>query len=139
MKTRLLIALLTAGVLFLTSGVYQAQTPVVLHEKKAISIDTVVLLKLFTGKHNGDKNYLHWVIAKGNIDGLYVLYRSCDGVGFELVGSRKGIGIPVRMDVGHYMIDDCPYPGINYYKLVYTTTDGSLSFSSEVININIDL
>jgi len=117
----------------LTSTAFYAQTSTAMHDKATLNKDTVVSLKLFTAKYRGGKSYLHWVITKGNIDGSYVVYRSGDGISFEIFRFVEGIGAAVCIDISHYIIDDCPYQGANYYKLLYVV-EGTPTFSSDVIN-----
>jgi hypothetical protein len=120
----------------LSSPVLYAQTSIVFNNKTATNKGKIVPVKLFTAKYRGGKSYLHWVIAKGSIDGFYAVYRSGDGISFDLFGFVEGLGSSVCMDISHYIIDDCPNQGTNYYKLLYIL-EGTPAFSSDVINVEL--
>lgn len=79
-----------------------AQKITISHEDNDVefSEDTVAQLKLFTGICREGKIYLHWDIANQHSDGVYIIYNSTDGENYSLAGQKKGIGVPISLEIG---------------------------------------
>jgi hypothetical protein len=74
--------------------------------------------------YNTGKVYLNWV-AKGNShDCIYVVERSIDGVEFEPVGLKEGIGSP--LELLYSWVDTKPVSGTAHYRIKQIDGDGKL-------------
>lgn len=74
--------------------------------------------------YNSGKVYLNWV-AKGNSnDCIYVIERSADGVEFEPVGLKEGIGSP--LELLYSWVDTKPVAGNCQYRIKQIDNDGKL-------------
>jgi hypothetical protein len=74
--------------------------------------------------YNTGKVYINWV-AKGNsTDCIYVVERSVDGVEFEPVGLKEGIGSP--LELLYSWVDTKPVSGTAHYRIKQIDGDGKL-------------
>ena len=73
---------------------------------------------------NTGKVYLNWV-AKGNSnDCIYVIERSADGVEYEPVGLKEGIGSP--LELLYSWVDTKPVSGTTQYRIKQIDNEGRL-------------
>lgn len=97
-----------------------AQKESVVGNEWQLSSDTAAKLGSFTGRYLAGKVYLKWTIAGQQQDGIYLIYRSIDGVNYENIGSKQGIGVPISKDIAYYFTDDKFFvSGTKYYRLVH--------------------
>ena len=67
---------------------------------------------------------LTWVTASENNNDFFTLLRSKDGQDFEAIGQVAGAGNSTAAITYSY-VDERPYQGLSYYKLVQTDFDGT--------------
>ena len=72
---------------------------------------------------NTGKVYLNWV-AKGNsTDCIYVIERSADGIEYEPVGLKEGIGSP--LELLYSWVDTKPVTGTTQYRIKQIDNEGN--------------
>lgn len=103
-----------------------------------LSKDTSAVLSSFKSTVYSNKVYLKWTVKNQSEDGMYVIYRSADGVNFENIGTRHGIGVPISNDVAYYFIDKNPGPENNIYKLLFIA-ENKTYFMSNKISVRMDV
>jgi hypothetical protein len=138
MKKTILLPLAFAALLF-SAGKSNAQTVSILYNGHDISFskDTCAQLTLFTGRYCEGKNYLHWDVTNQECGGVYIIYRSCDGKSYEILGHKQGIGVPISSPIAYYFQDVHPLSGNNYYVLVHVGENKSY-MKSEKISITVN-
>ena len=107
--------------LFLFSGMLEqlaAQNLQVRSNGKDLAKDTVAFLTSFSGKFVSGKTYLKWTVANERNDGLYLVYRSEDGIKYQLMGSKPGIGVPISKDMAYYFVDEVPVSEKSFYRVI---------------------
>ncbi len=91
--------------------------------------DTIAQFKVFTVKNLEGKNYLHWKVSDQHNDGVYLIYRSFDGIHYSVAGQKKGVGVPASLDIAYYFTDETAEHRVAYYKLVHISSDNSVLYS----------
>ena len=134
-KIRLSLALVL-GISFLSANaqtitINNNGTPIVLAK------DTQAKMILFTAKYLEGKTYLHWDVAAQKDNGVYIIYRSTDGESYEVIGSKRGVGVQVCFPVAYYYRDEKPVDGRSYYKVIHYGMDKTY-LSSVTVEVNID-
>lgn len=133
MKTYLLFFIVVLQAILL--GDVRGQNLSVSANSQALIKDTVPRISSFTGTYNSGKVYLKWSIANQHEDGIYLVYRSADGVDYENIGSKQGIGVPISKEISYYFSDTDPLAGTSHYRIVHIS--GSKKFlNSDKINVD---
>ena len=114
-KILFLVLILSAAMPDITS----AQALSVQVEGEQFVNDTNATITSFSGKQNSGKIYLKWTVVNQHSDGLYLVYRSTDGVNFENIGNKPGVGVPISKEMTYYFMDNTPVLGTAYYKIVH--------------------
>jgi len=83
-----------------------------------------VELVLFTGEHKDRSNILYWSTASEHNNDYFTIEKSIDGVIFTVLGNVQGAGNSFET-LYYTLIDDNPYQGVNYYRLIQTDYDGT--------------
>ncbi len=78
---------------------------------------------------------LDWLTQSEINNDYYTVERSKDGQLFEVVGLVNGAGNSSKIN-SYNMVDDDPYNGTSYYRLMQTDYDGSSTYS-RLVNVNI--
>ena len=73
---------------------------------------------------NSGKVYLNWVSKANSEDCIYVIERSIDGVEFEPVGLKEGIGSSVELL--YSWVDTKPVNGTSQYRIKQVNDQGNL-------------
>lgn len=73
---------------------------------------------------NSGKVYLNWVAKSNSTDCIYVIERSVDGVEFEPVGLKEGIGSP--LELLYSWVDSKPIAGTAHYRIKQINNEGTL-------------
>ncbi len=73
---------------------------------------------------NTGKVYLNWVAKANSNDCIYVIERSADGVEFEPVGLKEGIGSP--LELLYSWVDTKPVAGTIHYRIKQIDNEGRL-------------
>ena len=94
--------------------------------------DTVAKLTSFSGKYQKGKTYLKWTAANQHVDGLYLIYRSADGVNYENIGNKQGIGVQISKEIAYYFIDKDPVFGTAHYKIVHVGNNSTCMHSEKI-------
>jgi hypothetical protein len=114
------IRLLIAAFFLLTAfGKINAQTLLAEANGKQLLNDSTAKLTAFSAKYNTGKVYLKWTVMNQREDGLYLVYRSADGINFENIGSKPGIGVPISKEIAYYFTDNAPVSGSVQYKIIH--------------------
>lgn len=74
--------------------------------------------------YNSGKIYLNWIAKSNSIDCIYVVERSQDGIEFEPVGLKEGIGSPIELL--YSWVDTKPSNGKVQYRVKQINNDGNL-------------
>jgi hypothetical protein len=83
----------------------------------------------FTAKPLNKKHaIIEWVTATELNNDFFTLERSKDGVTFEPIGIIDGAGTS-NTTLNYHFIDEEPYGGLSYYRLMQTDFDGKTSYS----------
>ena len=85
----------------------------------------------FAGTKEESRVKLNWRTGSEINSSHYLVYRSKDGIEFELVGRVKSSN-SVAGDA-YYLYDKQPYNGINYYRLTSVDFDGSSENSGIIV------
>lgn len=94
--------------------------------------DTISNLVAFSGKYNSGKVYLKWIVENQHSDGLYLMYRSHDGVQYEYIGNQNGIGVPISNQLAYYLIDENPGANATYFKLLHISKNNTYMLSEKI-------
>ncbi|MBI4945243.1 MAG: hypothetical protein HY840_02445 [Bacteroidetes bacterium] len=134
MKTNkvLIAALIT---LFFAANV-NAQLTVSIEQnghKILLKQDTSSELTAFSGKYNSGNIYLNWKITNLHKDGVFLIYRSDDGINYEVIGKKQGIGVPNSIAISYYFTDAHPTEGGMYYKLLLVEKNNDYLMSDKII------
>ncbi|MCS6929199.1 MAG: T9SS type A sorting domain-containing protein [Saprospiraceae bacterium] len=82
----------------------------------------------FEARYTGKSTYLHWSTATEYNSAYFEVERGGPGARFEAIGRVQAAGYAVEPN--RYEFNDLsPLPGVNYYRLRMTDTDGSFSYS----------
>lgn len=109
------------------ASISQAGTEIILKN------DTAVQMRSFDGKYMNGKVYLRWVVARQTSDGIYVVYRSFNGVDYEFLGYKNGIGVPTPCDIAYFFVDELPGPEYMYYKFIHVGNNKKFQSSEKII------
>ena len=149
MKTTKLTLMAFTAMLFVSQQLSAQMTPTLAMEQGTainhiindweieVPKDTVAQFKLFTGKHCEGKTYLNWNVANQSNDGRYVIYRSSDGEHYEVIGLRKGIGVPFSQPIAYYFTDESPCDGTATYKIIHFGMNKCFLIS-DMVNVTIN-
>lgn len=93
----------------------------------------------FTGSLQRDlKTKLQWQTSAEQNNAYYTIQRSQDAIQFEEIGtiqSKANQGNSVQMLIYEFM-DNKPFAGRNYYRLLQTDLDGKTTANNQLIEIN---
>lgn len=84
--------------------------------------------------YNSGKVYLNWVVRPNSDDCIYVIERSSDGVEYEPVGLKEGIGSP--LELLYSWVDTKPVAGNISYRIKQINNEGKLVASADPKQIN---
>lgn len=84
--------------------------------------------------YNSGKVYLNWVVRPNSDDCIYVIERSQDGVEFEPVGLKEGIGSP--LELLYSWVDTKPLSGNIQYRIKQINNEGKLVASADPKSVN---
>ena len=84
--------------------------------------------------YNSGKVYLNWVVRANSDDCIYVIERSQDGVEFEPVGLKEGIGSP--LELLYSWVDTKPVAGNIQYRIKQINNEGKLVASADPKNVS---
>lgn len=84
--------------------------------------------------YNSGKVYLNWVVKSNSDDCIYVIERSKDGVEFEPVGLKEGIGSP--LELLYSWVDTKPAGGTVHYRIKQINNEGRLVAAADPKSIN---
>ena len=79
--------------------------------------------------YNSGKVYLNWVVRSNSDDCIYVVERSVDGIEFEPVGLKEGIGSP--LELLYSWVDTKPMTGTVQYRIKQINDEGHLVASAD--------
>ncbi len=88
----------------------------------------------YTTVYNSGKVFLNWSASNEQADCVYIIERSPDGVEFESIGVKEGIGTDVELF--YSWMDNTPLEGFSYYRVKKITRDGTQFFSATNTIIN---
>ncbi|MFM8432615.1 MAG: hypothetical protein ACKOA1_07455, partial [Bacteroidota bacterium] len=83
---------------------------------------------------NAGKVYVNWVSKSNSVDCIYVIERSSDGLEFEPVGLKEGIGSP--MELLYSWVDVKPISGTSHYRIKQINDQGILVAQAESEQVN---
>lgn len=93
-----------------------------------------ISLTSFTAKAVDKNILLNWETASEQDNDYFEVLRSADGKKFTIVGKVDGAGNSSSVK-NYSLVDENPFAGTNYYKLVQHDFDGKTS-ESDVISVN---
>ncbi|MBI4944914.1 MAG: hypothetical protein HY840_00775 [Bacteroidetes bacterium] len=76
--------------------------------------------------------YLVWQVQHMRHRGGFILYRSNDGVNFNIIGTKSVSEITGDLVVAHYF-KDVSYEGTKYYRLVYINSNSEYLVSQKIM------
>jgi hypothetical protein len=133
------LKILVAAVLFLSATVAFSQVEVATSlENQTIQLtpDTCMVYSSFKATINTGKAYLAWTAKHLREDGLFIIYRSEDGVNFENIGSKAGVGVPVPTAIAYYFTDPSPTVEKMHYKLLFISKSNTFVMSDKITAVN---
>lgn len=90
-----------------------------------------VALVSFTANLNSGKVNLNWTTATEIDNNFFTVQRSNDGINYETVATIKGAGNSNTV-LQYGAVDNNPYSGVSYYKLMQTDFDGKQTYFGPV-------
>lgn len=84
--------------------------------------------------YNSGKVYLNWIAKSNSIDCIYVIERSQDGLEYEPVGLKEGIGSPIELL--YSWVDTKPNTGTVHYRVKQINNDGNLVAQADPQEVN---
>ena len=75
------------------------------------------------------KVYLNWHVKGEKENGLFMIERSTNGQDYEIIGAKKGIGIPIESKVLYCWVDDEALVEDCWYRLFKMYEDGRFYYS----------
>ncbi|MCB9178779.1 MAG: T9SS type A sorting domain-containing protein [Flavobacteriales bacterium] len=90
-----------------------------------------ITLLRFTAEPEGNMVRLDWLTASEQDNALFTVERSRDAINFEEVLNVPG-ALNSSTLLAYSELDRAPYPGLSYYRLRQTDTDGSSTYSNVV-------
>jgi hypothetical protein len=86
--------------------------------------------------YNSGKVFVSWTSKNETEDCVYVVERSGDGISFQSVGIKEGIGTDIELY--YSWIDKTPPAGFSYYRVKKITKEGTQLYSAvnSVINVS---
>ncbi|MFH1319277.1 MAG: hypothetical protein ABII90_01300 [Bacteroidota bacterium] len=91
--------------------------------------DTINNIREFNSRYYEGKVYVNCVVENDTKNGIFVLERAGYDMDFEAVGFKKRIGTKVKMRLLYSLIDEKPFPGNVYYRILQLGDDGSYRYS----------
>lgn len=91
-------------------------------------------LLYFTARPVGSTVRLEWSTASETNNDIFTVLRSADGYSFSPIGTLQGAGTSI-VQQSYELVDEDPYYGTSYYRLMQTDLDGTITFS-EIIAVN---
>ena len=82
---------------------------------------------------NSGKVYINWVSKANSTDCIYVIERSQDGIEFEPVGLKEGIGS--NLELLYSWVDSKPVNGTAHYRIKQINEQGNLVAQAEAKSI----
>jgi len=141
LKRYALLILITIGItlsqpeLFAQSiAIISQKTNILENKKEHFSRDTSATITLYASGLSEGTVFLRWNTAGQRSNGLYIIYRSSDGEGYEVIGYRKGTGVPIESEIAYYFADESPCSGTNYYGIVHIGYNQTY-LASEIIRV----
>lgn len=92
----------------------------------------------FSPVFNDGKTYLRWLVQNDEKDGLYIVERSANGIEFEALGFRERIGSTLCVNLFYSFIDEAPFSGNTYYRIMQVSTDQTYKYS-DVVKVRTDM
>jgi hypothetical protein len=93
-----------------------------------------ISLTSFTGKAVDQNVLLNWETASEQDNDYFEVLRSADGKKFTVIAKVDGAGNSTSVK-NYSLVDENPFAGTNYYKLIQHDFDGKTS-ESDVISVN---
>jgi hypothetical protein len=128
----------------LTGSVISTSSPTAFNSFSTFTLATFnyllpTKLLFFRGEADGGKVDLSWATAIESNNSGFTVEKSRDGVNFTALTwvPTKAIGGNSSTTLDYSAVDDAPYSGVNYYRLVETDVDGKTTYSS-VITVHMD-
>lgn len=79
--------------------------------------------------YNSGKVYMNWVAKAHSDDCIYVIERSVDGLEYEPIGLKEGIGSP--LELLYSWVDTKPVAGTAHYRIKQINNIGNLVAQAE--------
>jgi hypothetical protein len=76
--------------------------------------------------------FLNWLVKNQKEDGLYLIYRSFDGISFQCVGSKNGTGVPIQKEISYSFADNVNKHSISYYKILHVSNSYTYLMSEKI-------
>jgi hypothetical protein len=96
---------------------------------------TIIVLPIellsFTASVQNSNVELNWITTSENNNDYFNVERSTDALNFTSIGTINGAGNSDET-IKYSAVDDRPFPGVSYYRLVQTDYDGKRSYSDIV-------
>ncbi|MFN4122260.1 MAG: hypothetical protein ACK4GL_03020 [Flavobacteriales bacterium] len=92
----------------------------------------------FSPVFNDGKTYLRWLVQNDEKDGLYIVERSDNGIEFEALGFRERIGSTLCVNLFYSYVDEAPFQGSTYYRIMQVSTDQTYKYS-DVVKVRTDM
>jgi hypothetical protein len=90
----------------------------------------------FTASVQNSNVELNWITASENNNDYFTIERAADGINFTSISTLNGAGNSAEM-ISYSAVDDRPFAGVSYYRLVQTDYDGKTSYSNiEAVEFN---
>jgi hypothetical protein len=92
----------------------------------------------FSPVFNDGKTYVRWLVQNDEKDGIYIIERSDNGVEFEALGFRERVGSTLCVNLFYSYVDEAPFNGSTYYRIMQVSTDQTYRYS-DIVKVKTDL
>ena len=96
--------------------------------------DTVTSITSFSGRCINDTTYLKWTTKDMRSKGIFIIYRSSDGINFSMVATKNVFAAPIKSDIANYYRDASG--GTKYYRLAYINANSEYIVSEKIYVIS---
>ena len=84
-----------------------------------LSKDTLAKFTQLSGKYIEGKTYVKWNVVDEKEDGYYYVYKSADGIKYDVIGEKQGVGVPIPSPISYSFQDNSPNEGISWYMIAH--------------------
>ena len=118
-------------VLLVSAGSVFSQDNFVSLDDNGTDISPVELL-IFSVVKSGNNHIVQWSTSSEYNSNFFIIEKSCDGIYFETLGVKEGIGFSMKKS-NYILTDDAVNSSVNYYRIKYVNNEGVEKIMDELV------